>query len=159
MIGNIIMLYILGMACEHAFGKPRFLILYIAAGLTGACFSMAGHLPSVGASGAIFGLAGALIAVFTRHHERLHLRDHRIGLVLVFWAVYQLALGLLNPAVDNRAHLGGLIGGAIAGWLLEPALLAEPIRKRSPATIVLFCLVACMLAYCGYRFVPRLLES
>ncbi len=108
--GNMLMLFVLGMACEHGFGRPQFLFLYVAAGITGSLCSLLGGRVSVGASGAIFGLAGALIVLFWRFKSRLHLRDRRIGIVLGFWACYQLVLGLLNPAVDNLCAPWGASG-------------------------------------------------
>lgn len=157
LIGNLLMLYVLGMACEHGFGGPQFLILYVGAGLTGALMSMTGDQPSVGASGAIFGLAGALIVLFARYRHRLHLRDRRIGLVLAIWACYQLGLGLLNPAIDNRAHLGGLLGGAALGFLLRPAVLEgrEAVRRR-PLAIAGLAVTLMALALTAAAFVPRL---
>ncbi len=157
LVGNLLMLYVLGMACEHGFGGPQFLALYVGAGLTGALLSLTGDQPSVGASGAIFGLAGALIVLFVRFRDRLHLRDRRIGIVLAFWALYQLGLGLLNPAVDNRAHLGGLLGGALLGFVLRPAVLEgrESVRRRPLAIAGLAAAVAA-LALTAVVFVPRL---
>jgi rhomboid protease GluP len=157
LIGNMLMLYVLGMACEHAFGRPQFLFLYVGAGLAGASLSLLGKLPSVGASGAIFGLAGAIIVLFTRHRHRLHLRDHRIGVVLGCWALYQLVLGMLNPAVDNRAHLGGLLGGMALGWVLKPAVLDETGSvSRSWNAMALLAIAILAMAYCCFHFVPLL---
>lgn len=159
-LGNMMMLYVLGMACEHAFGRAQFLFLYVAAGIAGAAFSLMGGLPSVGASGAIFGLAGALIVLFARNRQRLHLRDRRIGGVLGFWAIYQLALGLFNPAVDNHAHLGGLIGGMAVGLILKPAIVEDrDAVNRSAGTRI--CLAAAILAliYCGIHFIPLLANA
>jgi rhomboid protease GluP len=125
LIGNILMLFALGMACEHAFGLSQFLVLYLGSALSGSLLSMLGSKPSVGASGAIFGLAGALIVLFWRCRDRLHVRDRRIGIVLLLWAGYQLLLGFgfMGEVVDNRAHLGGLLGGMVLGLVLRPAVL------------------------------------
>src|SRR5687767_3050193 len=74
--GNAIALYILGMVCEHGFGRGQFLVLYVVSGLAGSLMSLAtSAAPSVGASGAIFGLQGAAIVLFRRHRERLLIRD------------------------------------------------------------------------------------
>jgi rhomboid protease GluP len=125
LIGNMLMLFALGMACEHAFGLSQFFVLYLGSALSGSALSLLGSKPSVGASGAIFGLAGALIVVLWRCRDRLHVRDHRIGIVLLIWAGYQLLLGfgLMGEVVDNRAHLGGLLGGMVLGLVLRPAVL------------------------------------
>ena len=113
LLGNLVMLYVLGLGCEHAFGRSQFLALYVASGVCGSLLSLTGGRVSVGALGAIFGLAGALVATLWKHRARLHVRDRRIGLLLVAWAGYQLLIGAMLPQVDNRAHLGGLLCGAV----------------------------------------------
>jgi len=125
LIGNMIMLFILGMACEHAFGRGPFLFLYVAACAASSLAVMVSATPAVGASGAIFGLAGALIATIRIHRRHVELRDHRVGIVLAVWAVYTLGLGAFIPIVSNSGHLGGLIGGSILGLVLPSALLTD----------------------------------
>jgi rhomboid protease GluP len=161
LVGNMIMLFVLGMACEHAFGASQFLLLYVASALGGSLASLAlTDKPSVGASGAIFGLAGALIALFARHKQRLHLRDARIGLVLALWAGYQLLLGfgLMNEFVDNGAHLGGLLAGALMGLVLTPTILApDPeAAERSPRLRAAGAAALVLLAVAATSFLPRL---
>ena len=125
LIGNVIALYVVGMACEHALGLPGTALVYFGSGAAGAALSMAmSPGPSVGASGAIFGLLGAVIVVLYRHRNRFHLRDTRIGVVLAAWAIFQVAIGFLTPFVDNYAHLGGLAGGSLAALVLRPRLLS-----------------------------------
>lgn len=126
LIGNMIVLYIVGMACEHAFGPARTAFVYFAAGLSGAALSLLMRPgPSVGASGAIFGLVASVIVVLYRYRHRFHLRDKRIGLVLAAWAGYQVLSGLATPFIDNFAHLGGIAGGALATLALTPRLLRQ----------------------------------
>ncbi|HEU5260946.1 MAG TPA: rhomboid family intramembrane serine protease [Gemmatimonadales bacterium] len=126
LVGNCLVLYIMGMACEHAFGFARTAAVYFASGLTGSLLSVAlSPGPSVGASGAIFGVVGAVIAVMYRHQQRFYVRDKRIGFVLAAWAVYQITTGFVSPYIDNSAHIGGLLGGGAAGLGLTPRLLSE----------------------------------
>jgi rhomboid protease GluP len=126
LIGNLIVLYIVGMACEHAFGPARTTFVYFAAGLSGAALSLLMRPgPSVGASGAIFGLVASVIVVLYRYRDRFHLRDKRIGVVLAAWAGYQVLSGLATPFIDNFAHLGGIAGGALATFALTPRLLRQ----------------------------------
>ena len=97
-----------------------------AAATTGSLLSAAlSPGPSVGASGAIFGVVAAVIVVLYRYQRRFYLRDKRIGFVLLFWAAYQISTGLLNPYIDNYGHLGGFAGGASAALLLRPSLLSR----------------------------------
>ena len=126
LIGNMVALFVVGMACEHAFGAARTAFVYLGSGITGAALSRAmGPGPSVGASGAIFGVLAAVVAVLYRHQRRFYIRDKRIGFVLAIWAGWQLLTGFMNPFIDNFAHLGGMIGGGAAGLLLAPRLGAN----------------------------------
>ncbi len=125
LIGNMVALFVVGMACEHAFGAGRTAVVYLGSGIAGAALSMAaGPGPSVGASGAIFGVLAAVVVVLYRHQHRFYLRDKRIGVVLALWAGWQILTGFLSPFIDNFAHLGGLAGGAVAALLLSPRLTA-----------------------------------
>jgi rhomboid protease GluP len=123
-LGNVIVLYIVGLACEHAFGGARTALVYFASGVAGGLLSIAaGPGPSVGASGAIFGVIAAVVVVLYRYQDRFYVRDKRIGFVLLVWAGWQILTGLANPFIDNFAHLGGLAGGALATLALRPRLL------------------------------------
>lgn len=157
LLGNLLLLFVLGMACEHGFGRPQFVLLYVTSGVTGSLCSLLGGRVSVGASGAIFGLAGALAVLFWKERRRLRSRDHRIGLVLAVWAIYQLLLGLLTPHIDNLAHLGGLLGGAALGLLLRPAVLDGRARTSTRLASRAGLLVSsAALAATAYFFLPRL---
>ena len=95
LFGNATALYILGMACEHGFGTPRTAVLYLLSGLGGGVASLiTGPGPSVGASGAIFGLMGAMIVFFRLHGRRFTLRDNRVGAVLLVWAIFSVVTAL-----------------------------------------------------------------
>ncbi len=126
LIGNMIVLFIVGMACEHALGTARTAFVYLTAGCAGAILSLVMRTgPSVGASGAIFGLLAAVVVVLYRYRDRFHLRDKRIAIVLVAWAGYQVLSGLATPLIDNFAHLGGIAGGALAAFIVTPRLLRQ----------------------------------
>ena len=133
LIGNMIVLYIVGMACEHAFGAARTALVYFGSGVTGAGLSLAASPgPSVGASGAIFGVLAAVVVMLYRNQKRFYIRDKRIGFVLAAWAGWQLLTGFLSPLIDNFAHVGGMIGGATAALLLTPRLTGRehPLPSR-----------------------------
>src|SRR3989449_10854120 len=99
--------YVVGMACEHAFGFARTAGVYFTSGLTGSLLSTTlSPGPSVGASGAIFGVVAAVGVALYRHQKRFYLRDKRIGFVLLVWAAYQMSTGLLSPYIEiGRAHV------------------------------------------------------
>ncbi|MEI2642857.1 MAG: rhomboid family intramembrane serine protease [Candidatus Nanopelagicales bacterium] len=107
---NMYVLYVLGPPLERLLGHTRFLALYLIAGLGGAVASFTFspiNTVSVGASGAIFGLMGALV-VAGRHLKA------DITQVLVLIGI-NVVIGFLAPGIDWRAHLGGLlVGGAVA---------------------------------------------
>ena len=121
LFGNCVALYILGMAGEHALGAWRVIVLYVASGLAGSLASvLTGPGPSVGASGAICGLMGAVVLILHKYRRVYHVRDKEIGLVLAGWAVYTIVTGALSPQIDNWAHLGGLLGGAVIALGVRP---------------------------------------
>ena len=135
LVGNGIALYILGMVCEAAFGRAQLVVLYVLSGLGGSLVSMlvsAG--PSVGASGAIFGLQGAAIVLLRRERDRLLVRDRRVGVVLLIWAIYTIAGGLTDPFIDNGAHIGGALGGALIALRLRPVVLS-PMPAEEAAVV------------------------
>jgi rhomboid protease GluP len=121
LIGNCVALYILGMAGEHALGAFRVLALYVASGLAGSLASvLTGPGPSVGASGAICGLMGAVILILYKYRRVYHVRNKEIGLVLAGWAAFTIFTGAIDPQVDNWAHFGGLVGGAVVALGFRP---------------------------------------
>jgi len=147
LVGNGIALFILGMLCEAAFGRAQFVLLYVLSGLAGSVVSLAVSVgPSVGASGAIFGLQGAAIMLFRLHRDRLLVRDRRVGFVLLVWAIYSIAGGLMQPFIDNGAHIGGALGGALIARRLHPVVLSPLPPERAAALRRWLWLVAALLA-------------
>jgi rhomboid protease GluP len=118
---NSYALYIFGIEVERLYGNARFVVIYLLAGLWGSLISFAfGPNLSAGASGAIFGLLGVMLAFFRRHRELFGDSGRRQVINLLGIAVFNLVLGFTVPGIDNLAHLGGLVSGAILGWLLAP---------------------------------------
>lgn len=123
---NSYALFIFGMEVERLYGSTRFLAIYLLAGLWGSLASFAfGPELSAGASGAIFGLLGTMLAFFRRHRETFG--DWGRQRLLNLWgvAVFNLVLGFTVPGIDNLAHLGGLLSGVLLGWLLAPQYRAQ----------------------------------
>ncbi len=130
LLGNCLVFYVVGMACEHAFGTLRLAMIYLASGVSGSIAStLFSPGPSVGASGAIFGVLAAVIVTLYRYEHRFFVRDKRIGVVLATWAVYQVLMGFMTPYTDNWAHLGGLAGGVAASLRLSPRVLRGPLTS------------------------------
>ena len=135
LVGNGIALYILAMVCEAAFGRAQLVVLYVLSGLAGSLVSvLVSAGPSVGASGAIFGLQGAAIVLLRRERDRLLVRDRRVGFVLLIWAIYTIAGGLTDPFIDNGAHIGGALGGALIALRLRPVVLS-PMPAEEAAVV------------------------
>lgn len=107
---NMYALYLLGSQAEGFFGKAKFLIIYILSGLSGSLLSILlnGGAVSVGASGAIFGILGALL--YFGYNYRVYLGNTLIKDIVPVILI-NLAFGFMVTGVDNFAHIGGLIGG------------------------------------------------
>lgn len=124
---NAFALYSLGPECERLFGTARFLAIYFVSGLAGSLASYAlNAAPSLGASGAIFGLIGALSAFYYVLRKELGQFSqaqlgNMAGIVLI-----NLLIGFTAPGIDNWAHMGGLLGGALVGFLLTPRYVLDP---------------------------------
>ncbi|MGH2729476.1 MAG: rhomboid family intramembrane serine protease [Actinomycetota bacterium] len=109
---NMLILYIYGQNVEQTFGSVRFVLIYLVSALLGSAFSFAfgSGRPSVGASGAIFGVVGALIVYLYRRRSSALMGQYLNGLV-TFVAI-NAVIGLIIPGIDVFAHLGGFAGGA-----------------------------------------------
>jgi membrane associated rhomboid family serine protease len=119
---NMYALTIFGPMLEGALGRLRFIALYLVAGLGGSAVVYAftaPNVPTLGASGAIYGLFGAAFAVFAR--RGLELR----GLVMLMGI--NLAITFLVPNISWQGHLGGLVTGAVLGY----ALAYAPRQRRT----------------------------
>ena len=114
---NSYVLYIFGPNVEQAFGTVRFVVMYVVAGLMGSALSFA--IPpdqgSLGASGAVFGIAGVLLVYLYKRRRSTFIGPYLRN--ITFFIVINLVLGLtvLRSAVDNWAHIGGLVGGILLG--------------------------------------------
>ncbi|PYQ56828.1 MAG: rhomboid family intramembrane serine protease [Acidobacteria bacterium] len=121
-------LFQLGSLLELLMGSPRMLLIYFGSGIAGSLASATfTQKPSVGASGAIFGLLGALIAFLLRRRGALTPQGKSILMQLVGWAAINVFFGFSTPGIDNSAHLGGGAAGLLLGFLLP-----EP-RRSLPA--------------------------
>lgn len=147
----------LGILAELLFGRRSFVLLYLYCALGGSIASVWWHsaVVGVGASGAIFGIAGALLPAlgFQRNRRlRAAMRGNLTSIAL--FVFYNIAFGAAAAHIDNAAHFGGLITGAILGALLpsgpvrepEPdAMSGPPQRAGVLRPYVAFALVAVLL--------------
>ena len=115
---NMYSLYIVGTQLETVLGKVKLLVIYLISILASALLSgviNGGAVMSVGASGAIFGLLGALL--YFGYHFRLYLGNAILYQILPV-VLINLFIGFSTPGIDNWAHLGGLAGGYLAGMIV-----------------------------------------
>jgi rhomboid protease GluP len=126
---NMMVLMDIGPVVEEVYGSARFLFVYVATGMCGFVLSaLRGHALSVGASGALLGLIGVMIAITTkRGGAAMQVLRSR----LVSWVVTIFVLGFLITGVDNWAHFGGLASGFALGKLFSDR---EPINSRERQT-------------------------
>lgn len=132
---NMLSLYAIGTLAERLYGHLRFLLIYLGAGLIGSFVSfgyavLTGNLDvlGVGASGAIFGVAGALVAL--RFHRSSLLPPafrRQVSNAIIPLTLISLVFAYLTPHVDNSAHLGGLAGGILLGLILP----LRPAARRA----------------------------
>jgi membrane associated rhomboid family serine protease len=121
---NMYALFMLGRFCEEVFGPLRYFVTYVAGGLVGALgstFNTRQAGLSVGASGAIMGLLGALIVVLILRRGTWPEAWRRALLWnLVLLGALQIYIGFQLPMIDNAAHVGGMLGGGAMALLVAP---------------------------------------
>jgi membrane associated rhomboid family serine protease len=132
---NMWALYMFGRMTERIFGSIRFLAIYLLSGIAASVASLLWHpvVNGAGASGAIFGVLGALLAFFVKKGGGAPpsvVRNLRTS-TLVFVA-YSLLNGARHFGIDNAAHIGGLCSGFVLGYILSRPLAAD--RDQRPWT-------------------------
>ena len=136
---NMFALHQAGQVVERLFGRWGFAAIYIVAGLLGNLASLwwkPGPV-SVGASGAIFGVYGALLSYLLLQRGSVPgeiFREMRSG--TLGFICYSLFAGFTIPGIDNAAHLGGLVGGLVLGAAFaEPIIAPRPVRWLAPRAL------------------------
>jgi rhomboid protease GluP len=124
---NAYALFVLGRDVEAFYGHKWFLAIYLLSGLGGsvAWYVLGDPIPSVGASGAIFGLIGAEAAFYVRNRRLFgQFGRQRLGNLAILLAI-NLVFGFTVPNINNIAHVGGLVAGFAIGFFLAPAYAIE----------------------------------
>ncbi|MDB5813551.1 MAG: rhomboid family intrarane serine protease [Rhodocyclales bacterium] len=145
---NMLALWQVGYFVERIFGRFGMALLFLVCGLMGSLASIWWRAQglSVGASGAIFGLYGALLVWLIRRRHEVplgifkQLRSGTLGFI-----VYSLFAGVALPGIDNAAHLGGLLGGMLLGSGMAPPL-GKPARqqwRQRTTWLALLAVLAC----------------
>jgi membrane associated rhomboid family serine protease len=119
---NMYALFIAGPLVEQLYGSRLFLVFYLLCAAAGsvASFVFGSEVPSVGASGAIFGLFGILLSASRTHQPVLDRRGRSLVGQIGTLILINLAFGFIVPGIDNSAHIGGLLAGLWLGFLFVP---------------------------------------
>lgn len=151
---NMWALWVAGTQVCRWFGNGQFLLIYGGSALLGSALGLhfaAQQSVSVGASGAVFGVMGALLAGVVQHRHRVP-RAVVVHLLASqgFFVLISLALGFTRPGIDNAAHVGGLLAGATMAWLLvelvdDQAGAAQRRRRRWLATAMVVLAVGVLV--------------
>ena len=146
---NSLCLWQLGRLLERLFGATHFAFLYLLSGVAGTLCSfflnefVAPRTVSAGASGAIFGVAGAMLVGGLRYADQIpESLQKAFGTGALPFIAFNLYYGFTRPGIDNYAHIGGALAGAMCGWVLHPH--SERIRETRLAAagfaaLVLIC--------------------
>jgi membrane associated rhomboid family serine protease len=135
---NMLFLFFMGPMLEPAIGRLNFCVVYVVSLLSGSFGALlfSPQIPTVGASGACFGILGALIVV--AYYRGISIWQSGLGLTLVINIVFSLSV----TGISIGGHLGGVVGGAICGWLIVQ--LGE--RRRMQAAAIAGCVVVAAIS-------------
>lgn len=153
---NMWCLWNIGTLCEALYGRWTYAAIYVITGIAGGLASVGWNpsVLSVGASGALFGLTGALIASFYLGEFSLSGISIKGTLSsLVFFAGFNLFFGSMFPGIDNACHIGGLVGGLILGGLIAVAAPDQnaTLRRAGVVALVALALVGAAIGVRSWR--------
>ena len=130
---NMMILMDVGPAVEEVYGSARYIFLYVATGVAGFVLSSwLGRAVSVGASGAILGLIGLMIAITTKRSGGMM---HELRGRLISWVISIFVLGFVMTGVDNWAHFGGLVAGFGLGKVFQDREPMNPSERKIGAAL------------------------
>lgn len=133
LLNNMMVLFFVGDNLERAAGKIKYLLIYFGSGIIAGISSIGynmirkSEIMSIGASGAIFGIVGAMVYILLVNKGRLEDISSR---QIILFAVFSLYGGIINVNVDNVAHIGGFIGGIILAIILYRKHKRTGLKKR-----------------------------
>ena len=147
---NSYALWVVGPQVEKLYGGARFVILYVLTGVAGVAASYFYHPlnESAGASGAIFGLFGVLLVFGIRHRNEIPPFFQRaVGAGVLPVILINLVIGFSIPAIDNSAHIGGLLAGAVLAAIIP---FQRPGEEESPFFTSIQVAVMSLIAICFF---------
>ena len=144
---NSWVMFDLGAATEQTFGTARYLMIYFVSSVFGFFASLFWTAaPSIGASAALTGLIGAMMAAAKRSGNTMAWSAY------MRWMVYIVVIGLIIPFIDQAAHLGGWAAGFAVGWIGSSPRVNRSIESmwKGAATVVTLIVIVCLaIAYTG----------
>jgi membrane associated rhomboid family serine protease len=138
---NMVFLWFMGRMLEPAIGRLNFAVVYFVSLLAGSFGALLfePNVGTVGASGACFGILGALMVV--AYYRGISIWQSGLGVTLLINIVFSLSVA----GISIGGHLGGVVGGAICGWLIVQ--LGE--KRRQPAAAIAGCLLVAAISVAG----------
>lgn len=148
---NMYALYIIGPQVESFYGKFKYFLIYILSGVSGSILSItfSSNTVSAGASGAIFGLMGALLyfGFFYRNYLGSVIKSQIVPIIIL-----NLVIGFSTSGIDNAAHIGGLIGGILTSLALG---VTDKTRKADKINgLIVLALYFAFIIYICFVGVP-----
>lgn len=144
---NSYALYQLGTVIEAIYGRAKYIVLFLASGISGSIMSfMFTRAVSAGASGAIFGLLGSLL-YYGRKRPGLFKRGFTTHIISII--AINLFIGFTYPGIDNYAHIGGLIGGYAVSVIM--GAYRGKLGTKRYLTLAAFVLLLALVATLGIR--------
>ena len=150
---NMFSLYLIGRGVEEYFNTTSYVLLYLFSGLLGGLASLYMHPASVGvgASGAIFGIFGALGGFFIAHRNKIEAHTKAFMKEFAIIIGINLVLGFSIPSVDVSAHVGGLIIGFIGGYVIS-----KNLKWIGLYTIAMILLMIAVMNYLPSQYAQKL---
>jgi len=152
---NMYALIYIGLLLEPQLGRRRFTAAYLLTGITASLGSLYWHenTVSAGASGAIFGMYGVFLALLTTNLIEKTRRQALLTSIGIFVA-YNLLYGA-RGGVDNAAHIGGLIGGLVIGYIFYPGLRQPDSPRLLYSGIIGAALLVMVISLIGFKKIPN----
>lgn len=149
LVVNMYSLYVIGSQVENFYGKIKYLLIYLISAICGSILSIGftDNVISAGASGAIFGLLGAILYFGVKYRTYLGqtIKSQVIPIILI-----NLAIGFTTPGIDNAAHIGGLLGGVLSAMALGINEQQDKSSKLN-GTILLVIYIAFIVYFAFFR--------
>lgn len=155
---NMAALVSAGLIVERIYGHRLFGLIYFGSGIVGSSLSLyfaSQTTVAVGASGAVFGVTGALFVAIFQHRKRLPKSFSKQMITsLSFFITYSLVQSLTKNGIDTAAHIGGLLAGSALALILPERLNMDDFKKRRVQRGAIGVLLSLMAAFCLVYFAP-----